>query len=119
MSHLRTFKEIIKYCNRYQGVTLRIPSCEIASYKTGYFVSIEGGQIVTHLEFTSDILSDFIIDNSDKLSHGFLLGIWYDKEHVYLDLTKWIQGYSKALSFGRDNKQIAIYDVKNQKVITL
>lgn len=120
MLHLKTFRAIDEHCKKFHGVTLKIPSCQVIIRKTGYFVSINGGQNVALKEWDSCKLSDFIIDNLDRFLHdGLFLGIWKDEGTIYLDLTIWIRGYSKALLFGRNNGQRAIYSCKNGKAIEL
>jgi hypothetical protein len=115
MSHLRTFKAIDNYIKRHGGLTLEIPSCNIVSRKTGYFVSLAGGQIVTGEHWNVDKLSDFIVDNLDILSRGHFLGLWCNNDLICLDLTVWIRGKKNAINFGLRNCQEAIYNCKTGK----
>ncbi|WP_286755490.1 hypothetical protein [Roseivirga sp. UBA838] len=57
------------------------------------------------------------------LSHAYhherILGGWMDKKsgHYFYDSCKVFESLEEALKFGREQRQIAIYDLDNDKVI--
>jgi hypothetical protein len=95
--------------------------------KNGYMVSLYGYETKIS-NFNSRSLSekisyfiDFIDKNHNKLKRnsGLFIGIWYEKktDTLYLDLSVRYVGLDNALKFGKDQKQISIYDIVNDKVI--
>lgn len=51
---------------------------------------------------------------------GTIVGYWTDSDGtVYRDLTVWIRDRDQAISFGRSNKQLAIWDIANNCEIRL
>jgi hypothetical protein len=119
---LKTFEQIRAHVIKHGGLTLSLRDGQIPEHKTGYYVSLKNGLIIQSIALSVTVIHDFIIDHLWILNlSGFFLGIWYDKKTslVYIDVTKWIREKSRALSFGYDNNQKAIYDVKHGKVIPI
>jgi hypothetical protein len=71
--------------------------------------------------------SEYVVDKltvaairkqQEKLIHSdCYLGIWLFEGKWYLDVSFNLQGYDSAIKIGRENHQIAIYDVaKNESI---
>jgi hypothetical protein len=56
---------------------------------------------------------------SHKLKRDEYYGVWYDKGKVYFDVSKNIRLRFDAIRLGKVKKQIAIFEVKTGKDITL
>lgn len=51
--------------------------------------------------------------------YGLYVGFWLDDGVLYVDMSKRIENKQQAIDFGLYNKQISIYDLKNQTTIYL
>lgn len=80
----------------------------------GYFVALPNREKkIKHL--TIQDISDFCNENSDRLfNSNIYLGGWYHEGFYYLDVSAMFIHKNDALSVGRENNQIAIYDAENQ-----
>lgn len=70
-------------------------------------------------KYVSDIR---VFDKTYEDDNGILhLGLWFNSEEKkwYLDLSENISELDEALRLGKERKQIAIWDCKNSKEITL
>ena len=47
------------------------------------------------------------------------VGVWIEGNVAYIDVSVRIKDLDTAINFGKDNEQLAIYDIENEKVITL
>lgn len=84
----------------------------------GYMVS----KIGCEKTFTLDNLKDLekeVINYRNKLKNNEYIGIWIDKDIIYLDISKHYTTKDKAIKSGIKNKQLAIYDLKNNKSVYL
>lgn len=79
----------------------------------GYMVSLKGSEEI-HPSLTLKALRDY----SRRVSIGFL-GVWIDKGKVYLDNSINIDNLEEAIKLGKENDQLAIYDIVNDAVIEL
>jgi fructokinase len=102
--------EIAK-CNP-EGFTIKLPSLE----------SVESGIVAAYLE-TQDNFGDAglmkVVEHA--MSHDQTIGGWFneDNEKFYFDSVKVFQSLDEAIAFGRENQQIAIYDLTNRTLIKL
>ena len=84
--------------------------------KTGFMVSIEGFERKLDRFTYEDVKA--VVDEYKSLLKGTLyLGFWIDEGILYIDISKWFRDKSEALKFGKQNKQIAIFDLKNSESI--
>ena len=72
--------------------------------------------------FTFDNLSELekeVIKYRNKLKNNEYIGLWVDNNIIYLDISKYYTTKDRAVKTGIKNKQLAIYDIKNDKSIYL
>ena len=91
-----------------------------ASLKNGYMVSLEGAESQVKSDDCQAIMKAIeskqeIIKDRDNL----YIGLWLDNNILYIDISINIIDKVDALEFGKYNKQLAIYDLKNNDSIYL
>lgn len=109
--------ELIEYVWDYSvanpdGFTLNLQSREAAS--SGIVVAYKA----TQNSFGKNSLNDVI---EHALSHDHWVGGWYNTEdkNYYFDSNRVFDAgmYDEAMSFARENQQLAIYDITNDSTI--
>lgn len=86
----------------------------------GFMVSLQGQEIKVDKNDTQGIKKeiekkrDFIQDKK-----GLYIGLWLEDDVMFVDVSVHIVNYRDALEEGRRNKQLAIYDLKNNDSIYL
>ncbi len=94
----------------------------IQDKENGFMVSLKGYETTLHetnINMLEGILEEKILI-AEYIKNSYI-GIWWDKEEktIYVDISVCIYNKDHALEFGRLNKQLAIYDIKDNKVIDL
>ena len=87
---------------------------------SGYAVALAGYEVRYHeVIFTHCALNNYAEDTLSVYADG--LGVWLDAahQHLYIDSVRHIDNLDYALALGKLNKQLAIYDLTNNQVITL
>ena len=90
------------------------------SSNKGYMVSLQGQEVKVNKNDIQEIKKEiekkreFIKDK-----RGLYVGLWLDNDVMYIDVSIHIVDYLRALEVGRNNKQLAIYDLKNNESIYL
>ena len=112
---LKDIKRIIEE----KGATLT-KELKKAELKGGYMVSLEGTEtqtrgndyqaIIKAIEEKQEIIKD---------SKNMYIGLWFDNNIMYIDISINIIDKGEALEFGKRNKQLAIYDLVNNDSIYL
>ena len=76
----------------------------------GYMVSLAGHEIKTSMNLlTSDLLKEY--QRIAEQCNAYV-GLWLDGRDLYLDISVNIQDQQQAIKMARDNKQLAIYQVR-------
>lgn len=114
-------QNIIKYISTHGGITLDT-TYKQATLKNGYMVSVQGFEKT----YKMDALSVAELDRDIKKYIEFIqnkkhvyVGLWVDNGVIYLDISKHIKTRHQAVTFGINNKQLSIYDIKNDSYINL
>lgn len=83
--------------------------------KYGYMVSLQGYELKTTLKN----LSNKMIKKYQKIAteKNAFIGFWMDGGALYLDISINILNKMQAIATGRKNKQLAIYDLKENQSI--
>lgn len=94
------------------------------SPKKGYMVSIQGKEqtykINEPMWFLQARLLTYIGKHAGLLaSKNIYLGLWVDDGVIYFDLSMRIKDKDEAISMGKRHQQLAIWDIKKQKVINI
>ena len=118
--HLLLANALYSRVGHFGGTTL---NHKFESPHSGYIVSVVDGLIFNSLsEVNEHTLSQWIKDNSKFLKDNkFYFGSWKDKEtgKVYFDIVVCFNSLFIAEMFAISNKQIVIYDLNNNKDITI
>lgn len=96
------------------------PYTELVPTK-GFMVSVaESEEIINLKEFTQDVLNTFVRSNvASLLREENFVGVWVENGFVYLDISRNISTLIRAMSMAKEESQLAIYNLDNQKVIKL
>lgn len=108
-------KKIIDYVNENNGITLN-KNAHLIIFNSGYFVSLKKFELKTK-KITVELIKMYL--QKIKKERGLYFGIWKDKDYYYLDVSISIKNFETAEKIGKKERQIAIYDCKNQKSIYL
>lgn len=107
----KLYNEILKN----GGLTLD-KNFEKIDKKNGFMVSVEGFERKLDKYTYEDVKA--VVNEYKSLLKGCLyLGFWIDEGNLYIDVSKWFRDKSEALKFGKQNKQISIYNIKTNKSI--
>ena len=112
---LKDIKKIIE--NGGATLTKELKKADI---KKGFMVSLEGTESQVEGDNYNAIIKaikekqEIIKDNNE-----LFIGLWLDNNIMYVDISININDKVEALEFGKYNKQLAIYDLKNNDSIYL
>ena len=117
---MENLKDIIKQGIKNGGFTKNAYMEDITE-KKGYIVSIEGFEKIYHINGDISEIEKDVINyiNIIKNKRNHYIGLWVDDDKIYLDLSKHYKNKEKAVINGINNKQLAIYDIANNKSIPL
>lgn len=111
--------ELINEIIKNGGATLT-RELKQAELKKGYMVSLEGAESQTNKNDYKAIIQaikekqEIVKDNSD-----LYIGLWVDNDTMYVDVSINISDKVEALEFGKKNKQLALYDLEEDKSLYL
>lgn len=112
---LKDIKRIIE--NKGETLTKELKKAEL---KRGYMVSLEGTETQTKGDDYQAIIK--AIEEKQAIikdKNNMYIGLWLDSNIMYIDISINIIDKVEALEFGKYNKQLAIYDLKNNDSIYL
>lgn len=93
---------------------------ENANNNSGYMVSIYGQETKLDIQNVEEIKKAILQKQKIvKNYNNLFIGLWIDKNDIYIDISINIIDKTEALEFGKKNKQLAIYDSKNNDSIYL
>ena len=85
----------------------------------GYMVSLDGYEAKIDINNIEAIKKEIETKKEIAQKVNGYVGLWTDSGLMYVDISKYIIDYNEALETARNNKQLAIYDLKNDKSIYL
>ena len=97
----------------------------------GYMVSLEDYEKVVSSDNTQEIkeeldnainLVQLLKENKDNAIKGVVdmyAGIWFNGDKAYIDVSVRVLNKNRAIQLGKEFKQLAIYDIENNKVVEL
>lgn len=110
-------KELYKKMLKNGGLTIN-KHMEELSYNEGYMVSIYGYE--KQLKSFSFEEVEKVVSEYQKIVKGALyIGFWIDNNVLYIDISKYVFHKSQALKLGKQNKQIAIFDLEKQESVII
>lgn len=87
-------------------------------HKSGFYVSEKGAEKIIQGTPTVAQIEDYLKANRAKLQNGGLFGMWNDNGVTHLDVSRHFDTKDEARDFGRDNDQLAVYDIARRRDIT-
>ncbi|MGN0966302.1 MAG: hypothetical protein ACI4OP_01735 [Candidatus Coprovivens sp.] len=106
---------ILDYINNNGGITLDKESKK-AELKKGFMVSLYGSEYKTNdKKEVPKKINEYINNIQDK--EGLFVGVWLDGGFYYVDYSINIIDEVEALEFGKKNKQISIYNIKDNSYL--
>lgn len=85
----------------------------------GYMVSLFGYETKLNIDNIDGIKKEIENKKTEAQKNKAYIGLWVDNGLMYLDISKHIIDYNEALETARENEQLAVYDLKNNKSIYL
>lgn len=86
---------------------------------TGFMVSLYGYETKINVDNIEAIKKEMENKKTEAEKNNAFIGLWVDNGLMYLDISKHIKDYNKALETARENEQLAVYDLKNNVSIYL
>ena len=99
------------------GLTLD-KNLEVLTKKDGYIASYQNSEKT----FTFDKLAQLkneILKRAENLKKDEFVGLWVNNNIIYLDTSIILENKVECLEFAKDNKQLAIFDLKENKSLYL
>lgn len=115
-------KDIKEYIKENKGITLDINTMKNTTINTGYSVSLAGYETKEKsIDKTMEIVKDYIKAVKNLNKNNLFVGVWYDEktQYYYIDISMIISKRREAEKIAKENKQLAIYDLKNNDSIYL
>lgn len=85
----------------------------------GYIVSLYGYETKINIDNIDAIKKEIETKKEIAKQLNAYVGLWVDNVLMYVDISKHIINYNRALEVARNNEQLAVYDIKNDKSIYL
>ena len=111
--------KIIEYTQKKGGCSFN-SKLEILEDLKGYTISIAKYEYKTTIKNIDEIEKN--IKNKINLvgnKKNYIIGTWIDNGILYIDINKIELNYTRAVEFGKSQKQLAIFDNVNKKSIYL
>lgn len=123
--HMLNLREFSKQTLNNGGATTSLNLTSIPN--KGFWVSLQGHEKIHHslsdeltIEDIEQAVRSFVIDKAEVLSdHDNFLGGWIDNGILYLDISVNISDKRKAIEFGIENNQRAIFDISKGITINI
>lgn len=84
---------------------------------TGYMVSIEGRENISSYMDKATVSAYVQANVAELIQEGKYLGGWKDGDQFYLDVSRHFTDLKEAKQFGKDNQQLAIFDIEADMAI--
>jgi hypothetical protein len=109
--------ELVRRLHTDGGFTIHLPTGTVPT--VGYAVSLASCEACWDLAtFSIADLRGYILAHLDILQDAYL-GAWVYNGNVYLDVSVILPDLSEALTFGRDQHQLAVFDLTATEEIAL
>ena len=107
-------EEIINKIQLNGGITLNKDLKE-SEEKKGFYVSKIGFEKIINIKDLASYLSIY----KKMILKNEYIGLWIDNNKLYIDISKHYKNKKESIKKGVQNKQLAIYDIENNKSIYL
>lgn len=105
------------FLTKKRGLTLN-KNLEVLTKKDGYIASYQNSEKTFALN-ELDQLKNEILKRAESIKKDEFVGLWVDNNIIYLDISIILDNKAECLEFAKDNKQIAIFDLKENKSLYL
>ena len=115
-------EDIKEYIKENKGITLDINTMKNTTKKSGFSVSLAGYETKEKsIAKTMEIVKDYIKAVKDLKKDNLFVGVWYDEKtsYYYIDISIIINKKREAERIAKENKQLAIYNLKDNESIYL
>lgn len=114
----RLIEKIIETTNKTGGASFNL---NVESPKKGFMVATSGNELVIpEKDFTRKTLRNYVKSNLKNINaKNVNVGTWKENGLVYLDISINIQDKKEAIKLGKENNQIAIFDLSNFESVYL
>lgn len=115
-------KDIKDYIKENKGITLDINTMKNTTKKSGFSVSLAGYETKEKsIDKTMEIVKEYIKAVKDLKKNNLFVGVWYDEKtsYYYIDISIIINKRREAERIAKENKQLAIYNLKDNESIYL
>lgn len=115
-------KEIKEYIKENKGITLDINTMKNTTKKSGFSVSLAGYETKEKdINKTMKVVKEYIKAVKKINKKSLFVGVWYDEKtsYYYIDISIIVSKRREAERIAKENKQLAIYDLKNNDSIYL
>ena len=107
--------KLIDRIKKNKGITLNVHTNR--TKKTGFAVSLTGFETKAHT-LNERVLNTYLETNKVILSkQNHFFGAWIENDLTYFDVSIIVRSKKQAISLGRQNKQLAIFDLKKLQTI--
>lgn len=122
---LKISTDLIENIKNNKGATLTLDNNEVRPkfINFGFMTSYEKFEKISK-EMSAEVLENFIRTVSESLNENDFIGVWEDyledgTSVWYLDVSTWFLGKEEAMKFAKDNRQIAIWDCRENSAINV
>ena len=96
-------------------------------HDSGYYVSLEFWELQVHkTQLTTELLKELLSAYASTIKvlrlenvQPLYVGVWMSGDVVYIYISTHINGYNEAVSLGKNNNQLAIFDCSNKVPVFL
>lgn len=111
--------KLIELIEKNGGFTIDLKNGDIPT--SGYCIALSSFERIVNIQNDLDIiLSNYILDHKPILFNTlpeYYLGAWVNNGKIYLDIVTIVKDLKLAVRLAKIGKQIAIFDLDNQKEI--
>ena len=91
---------------------------EVLTKKDGYIASYQNSEKTFTLNELPQLKNE-ILKRSEKINNDEFIGLWVYNNIIYLDTSIILNNKVECLEFAKDNKQLAIFDLEENKNLYL
>ena len=114
------YKKIIKETLKNNGGSFNVSKSKIKKPLKGFICSIKDLLIIDKKDFNVKLIKSLVKQEFNLLKNDkYFIGTWLENGKVYIDISSNFSNLEKALEVAENNKQLAIYDINENKTIYL
>lgn len=99
------------------GLTLN-KNLEVLTKKEGYIATYQNSEKTFAFNELAQLKNE-ILKRAENIKKDEFIGLWVDNNIIYLDTSIILDNKTECLEFAKNNRQIAIFDLKENKSLYL